>query len=83
MADIEKIKSGKKNIFLVDKKYVVKNATKKILEAEKIFIEKYNNLKMEKIIESNIEKNYIIYILVNQEIHYTQIHCLSVRHHQL
>lgn len=65
MSKVEKIKSGNKNIYCVDKKYIIKNASKEILKAEKFFLEKYSNLQMEKIIKSNIEENYMIYSYID------------------
>ena len=50
-----------KKVFIIDKKYVIKIATVERLKAEKLFIEKNKKIRVEKIIDSNVDKNFNVY----------------------
>lgn len=61
MIKIEKIKKGRNDILLVNNKYIVKKASKKILEAEKVFLKEYEDFFIEKIVRDNIKNGYTVY----------------------
>ena len=61
MYNIKKLESKHNKVFLIDEKYIIKNAEKEILSAEIMFLEKYKNLKVESIIKKNIKREYIVY----------------------
>ena len=63
----------KNNVLIINNKYVIKKAPVEILRAEKFFIEKNNRIKVERLINSNIDKNYNVYEYIDGNI----IHSLN------
>ena len=63
----------KNNVLIIDKKYVIKKASLDILRAEKFFIENNKKIKVQKIINSNVDESYNLY----KYIHGDTIHSLA------